>query len=60
MKKRRIFILAIANIALLAGLVSWIYPEVPPAALATVIAISGLALAIAVDLVLRRFFDERP
>lgn len=55
MNKRRIFILTIVNTALLAGVVSWIYPEVPVASLATVIAILGLMLAFIIDFAVRRF-----
>lgn len=54
LKNKRLHILAIFYIAVLAILFQLLYPETPVAAAITVIAIVGYVLALATDIIIRK------
>lgn len=55
MRSKRVYLLSVFYIAVLAAAFQWFYPETPVTAVATVVALLGFALALATHLAIKRF-----
>jgi Flp pilus assembly protein TadB len=59
MRSKRLYLLTIFYIAILAAIFKWLYPEVRVTALATVIAILGFAAALGSNFLINRRKQKR-